>query len=104
MGVVLVVLPDTEFRRGLCRELDRRGMAAIAVCEWSTAIDVASARPIEAVVFDSERDPLDGGDWRRGLERLRAAHPGIVPLPLGATQPNPTQPNPPGPATASAPG
>lgn len=95
-GVVLVVLPDTAFRSGLQHELERMGFEVIAASDWPPAIEAASARPAEGVVFDSDQAAGHLAPARVRLEQLRAAHPGIVPMPLGArpTQPNPTQPNP----------
>lgn len=92
-GVVLVVLPDTEFRRGLQGELRALGFDVIVASDWSTAVAAESVPAIDAVLFETGHEAADLAAARARLEELRAANPRLVPMPLGV-DPNPTQPNP----------
>jgi DNA-binding response OmpR family regulator len=71
--VTLVVLPDTDLRERLSRELIVCGLDAVAAPDWFAAAEIARARPVAAVVFDSGHAVMNGVGWRDGVARLRAA-------------------------------
>jgi hypothetical protein len=94
-GVVLVVLPDTAFCAGLCRELDRRGHDARVVPDWRRRSTQARRHRLPPSCSIPKQPPAEGVGWKQGVALLRKGCADLVAVSLGeSASVDPTQPNP----------